>query len=92
MSHTGSAGTMGPPRGRRYSALSHIVLQHIANVLARFFANRGFFHVRVRCTGVNPGIALCRVAGTNRRGRRSSAIVTGAVNRRTGALRIVHVS
>lgn len=92
MSHTGPAGTMGRASAGLYSADNPTVLQHIANVLAHFFAAKGFFNVRTRCAGVNPSIALCRVAGTNRAGRRSSAIVTITVNRRTGALRIVHVS
>lgn len=92
MAHTGPAGTMGRASAGLYSATNPNVLQHIANVLAHFFAAKGFFNVRTRCAGVNPSIALCRVAGTNRGGRRSSAIVTVAVNRRTGALRIVHVS
>jgi hypothetical protein len=92
MSHTGSAGTMGPPRTGLYSATNPLVLHHVANVLARFFAARGFVNVHTRCTGVNPSIALCRVAGTNHAGRSSSAIVTVEVNRRTGGLRIVHVS
>ncbi len=89
----GPAGTMGPAsQGQQYSATNHTVLQHIANTLGRYFVAKHFSNVHVRCVGVNASTAFCRVAGTNSAGQTSSAIVTIAVNRTTGALRIAHVS
>jgi len=88
----GPAGTIEPASQGQYSAADHTVLQQVANTLERFFAARGFSKIQISCMGVNPAIAFCQFAGTPSSRQRSSAVVTIELNRKSGALRIVHVS